>query len=1039
MKLHFLHISDFHFRKNWPEEVGIVFKGFADDIKLQASRFPELYCVFSGDSVNEGDDEVAYNDLLSKFDAELAKVGIPTEKRVCIPGNHDVARNALKPLLFIQNSTLSSIKDEETFICQLEKLNELVFDKKFSHYKQYEAKFGKYNCCNQRFGGNGWELEDDTGIYCLNTALCSSAGMEGDDGKRICDHGRLHIDTRSLSSWLTEKDYKTRILVMHHPLDWLTEWAQIELGRLINKYFHLAFCGHVHRSDAIFTSRGEGASVQCIAPPLFTRKSGNLGYSFVTLDTNTHEISVEYRQWTGGHKFVKGSVLAQNETGVVSFPRSLAATAIPTSPTISLGPLSTRAILQAEYEEAITCYSSKKKIWVDRDLASVAETSADRHRAEPLSSKKLAETFRRCLIRAPKNFGLTSLGRYIALHNHRQRADGKAIVMFDVTGMKIRPGAVAALVDLRCKELGIARQEIGGLIVDNWDSDKVGRRVIEDLKAEFAGIPVMLLQCHDDAVLINTALGSQSEDPFEILYLWTLSRTRIRELVSNYLCDLPHLEDEAVTKKIIADIDNLNIHRTPLNCLMLLKLVEQVFDDSPVNRTEVIDKVLHLLFYEFNAIPRYASRPDLKDCEYALGFLCEWLIRENKGSFTRFEFRRKIEEYCSHQILNLEVEVLLNFLITENILVQRGEMLWFRFSYWLYYFAAHRMHHDAEFSKYILSEQRYAASPEIIEFYTGIDRRRTDAVEQLTRDLQQLDSEFLNRTKIKPDFNAMDWARWEPSSEALADMQRSLASGLADSTLPQVVKDAVADKNYDRARPYRQELAKFVETASVMKMVRAMQAAARALRNSDYVSPEAKSELLQEVMKSWFRVSQVVMIVSRFLAEKQFATFEDMSFFLDPHAQWGKSPEDRWGEIISALPLNVVNWFEEDIFSKRMGGLLFNYMKSDPGLLKQCMVCLLLIRQRPTGWEREVERFVLAVDKNSTYLFSAYDILWDEMENASSNEETRQQLRRLASIALARHDKGVKVPNRELIERAGKAIDKGPEPRNIFRAPDSKK
>src|SRR5207249_867128 len=110
---------------------------------------------------------------------------------------------------------------------------------------------------------------------------------------------------------------------------------------------------------------------------------------------------------------------------------------------------------------------------------------------------------------------------------------------------------------------------------------------------------------------------------------------RIRELVIAYIEGLDALDEDLVTKRITEDIDALNIHRTPLNCFFLLKLAEQAFDDSPVNRTEVIHRVLYLLFYQFDKIPRYATRPDLKDCEYALGYFCEGLVKSGKSTFTK--------------------------------------------------------------------------------------------------------------------------------------------------------------------------------------------------------------------------------------------------------------------------------------------------------------------------------------------------------------------------------------------------------------------
>ena len=51
MKHTFLHISDLHYRSDWPEETGLVCDKFAEDIKAQALSHENAYAVFSGDLV----------------------------------------------------------------------------------------------------------------------------------------------------------------------------------------------------------------------------------------------------------------------------------------------------------------------------------------------------------------------------------------------------------------------------------------------------------------------------------------------------------------------------------------------------------------------------------------------------------------------------------------------------------------------------------------------------------------------------------------------------------------------------------------------------------------------------------------------------------------------------------------------------------------------------------------------------------------------------------------------------------------------------
>ena len=509
----------------------------------------------------------------------------------------------------------------------------------------------------------------------------------------------------------------------------------------------------------------------------------------------------------------------------------------------------------------------------------------------------------------------------------------------------------------------------------------------------------------------------------ETLYLWALTKARIRELVTGYVQEMDDLDEDLVTAKVTADIEALNIHRSPLNCLMILRLVEQGFEESPVNRTEMIGRVLTVLFLQFDQIPRYATRPDLKDCEYALGYFCEWLIRTGGTTFSKMEFQRKALEYCKAQLFDLDVDVLFAFLATENVLIRKGADFGFRFSYWLYYFAAHRMHHDEKFATFILSNGRYAAHPELVEFYAGIDRRRHDAVTRLTTDLARMNSDFLARTQIAPNLNPFGNAKWEPDHAALEHLKDEVRDGMTSSALPASVKDAVADRQYDRSRPYYQELREFIETSSLHQLMQGIRGAARVLRNSDHVEPEAKKALLDEVMFSWIRVCQILVILSPVLAVQRRATFEDIAFVL---AQWDEEeePQERWATIMSCILDNVVSWFQDDIFSKKMGALLCNHIEGHQGELSEVLVLLVMIRQKAPGWAKETKRFILTEHKNSFYLSRIFVALRTEYRIGFFGERTRQESRHLAAMTLARHDVGVKRPNKRLIQRVAEALDK---------------
>ena len=595
--------------------------------------------------------------------------------------------------------------------------------------------------------------------------------------------------------------------------------------------------------------------------------------------------------------------------------------------------------------------------------------------------------------------------------------------MLDTRAIPNHRQGVISHVTARCKELNILQSSIAGFILDNWHNSKETRKVLRELKTEYKDAPIMLFESIDDCLQIGNVIDIEDNEIVETFYLLSLNRSRIRELVTTYLDDETSLDDDLVTNKIIDDIDALNIHRTPLNCLLILSLIEKAFDDSPVNRTELIGRVLHFLFYQFDEIPKYSTRPDLIDCQYALGFFCEWLIRTNKTAFSKNDFCKKVQEYCESQHDYLDDHVLFAFLATEHIFVKKGSEFEFRFNYWLYFFAAHRMHHSTDFAQFIMTDRRYSAFPEIIEFYAGIDRRRTDVVMQLAEDLKLMNSDFLCRTGIPEDFNPLKHALWTPKNDSLEKLKEEVNNSISNSALPTVIKDAVADQSYNQAKPYNQALANFIDESSLIQMVQAMKGAARALRNSNHVAPEAKIMLLEEVISCWIRVCQIVVILSPILARYREVAFEGMGFVLNKGLD-EKSIIKRWEIIMTVIVDNIVDWFQDDIFSKKMGVLFAEYNKSHNGSLGELLILLVMVKQRPPNWEKEVERFIKQEQKNSFYLSRIFSALRCELEYGFWTERHRLELRRLAAMSLAKHDIGIKNPNQKLIEKAANAIDK---------------
>lgn len=466
--------------------------------------------------------------------------------------------------------------------------------------------------------------------------------------------------------------------------------------------------------------------------------------------------------------------------------------------------------------------------------------------------------------------------------------------------------------------------------------------------------------------------------------------------------------------KVVSDLDVLNIHRTAMNCLTLLKVAEKYFDESPINRTDMIEKVLFVLF-NMDGIPRYKTKPDLKDCEYVLGRYCEMMIRTDKYCFSRDSFVKELKEFCKEKLIDLEVEVVFDVLVLNHIIVKQEFDYCFRSSFWVYYFAAKRMDNDKNFADYIFSSKKYVSFPEIIEFYTGIDRNKIDALEILTKDIKETCDIVNFKVRLTGDMNIFSQIRWQPTEEQIQTAQNQLSENVLSSGLPDDIKDQHADKTYNQIRPYNQSIQAFFEEYSLHNLMQNIRASSRALRNSDYVNPDAKREIFNEILRSWEQISNVLLALTPILADKGSAGFDGHSFTLQ--GDFGDTFETRLNRIIQVNMTNVVGFFKDDIYSGKIAPLLYEHFANSKNPNSKHKIALLLVFCRPREWRKHIHDYIVNLNKNSFYLYDIHNALLAKYNFDFTTEEERREISLLAKMCFAKHEFGSKNPTAAELKR----------------------
>ena len=626
--------------------------------------------------------------------------------------------------------------------------------------------------------------------------------------------------------------------------------------------------------------------------------------------------------------------------------------------------------LNERLKNSLSLFSNQFIEWVDRIFCKSEQitNSFDFSKEEIITVDSIIDATHSCIIKAPPQFGLTCLSHFMIKKAWSEKK--KTWIYIDFSEVNISD------INKHIKDeiTWLNRTNVDCIVVDSWESEKNGaQKILEVLLSTYPDSRIMVMQTVPDSINVFSTTKFRNDRTFVSFNLLALPRYAVRKTVKTYMSHITQ-DENTVLNKLILDFEALNIHRTPMNCWTLLKVAESQggAEHSIINRTQMIEKVLFSLFSMYKP-PTYGTTPDAKDCEHVLGFFCEAIIRKEKFEFTQHEFLDALRNYCKDKLLNVDVNTLVDILLKNRILVQTScTYIRFRASFWVYYFAAKRMYQDEEFKKFILGDKRYSKYTEIIEFYTGIDRNRNDVLIILTNDLVQARRLVDEKLGFNGVLNPLKYLKWEPKNKDIEQMTHQLSTDVLNSNVPDALKDQHADKNYNHLQPYNQDIKLFLEESSFLIYRHQLDAAARALRNSDYAHVTSRMELLKEILFGWTEISKVLFVLAPALTQQGYASFEGSSFRLDSNFQNNTNNKELFLKILQCVPENVIRYVQEPLTSDRITPLISKYLDLGSNNLTCHLVILFLISTRPHDWEKIVENYIVNVDKNSFYLVNVY-------------------------------------------------------------------
>ena len=872
------------------------------------------------------------------------------------------------------------------------------FDALFNEEKKYfESVFNSfYDTVGEvnNIGANYYYDFDDVSFLSINTALLSVGGNAhlGDDDRNLV------YTTEGLDEWVRKRKDKTVCLVLHHPISWLSQSWRDHLETLIKGGVNYVFHGHEHKKDLLFRLN-ESENIHIFsAPALFSDDADRLGYYYL----DQASLSATYRQWSPANsKFVVGADFSGNDSGVLA----LSAKEVTEEKFI-------RRLYTRNLNSALQLFSDIGADWVDRRISRTPEKHSFSHQEEIRfeSTEDILKEPKDICVMAPAEYGLTSFGHYLCLKGLDFSKFGYVLCLKQ---QRIFSKEMKLKVVEELEVLGKRIENLDFIVVDSWCDEVVKdkKKAIEQIKKAFPDLKIIVLKtCAVAAAGMISGMDSELTDSGinEIYYLYALTRGAVRSGVKEY-SKRRHIKignEDQIVSKVIHDFDFLNLPRTPLNCFTLLRILESNFHDSIINRGDMVSRILSFIFSEIE-VPSYSSVPDVKDCEYIMGYFCADIIKNKNDCFARDYFIEFCQGVCAKKYFNIDASVMFDILFKNRIIVKCDSGYCFRFFYWVNYFSAMNMVHDSHFRGFMLSSGGYISHPEIIEFYTGSDRKRDDALVSIKKDLDEAIRHLNEKVGEEGLFPYVEM-RWVMSEEQQEQLAKRLDEQVSASSLPTQVKDEYSDRTYDPAKPYHQTVNQVLNLTSMKSLMHLVSCAGKALRNSDFADSDIRLALMSSFVDGMVQINRVLVLLSTLLAKSGRASFEDAGFRLVGN-DWCEGALERQYQIIRGAPGNLIDWYALDLFSEKMGPLVSAAIQAEPnGIFSMYLVCM-AVRNRPAGWNEFIQRYIEKESKESYGLWAVFQTLCVECKYGFHDGPTDKKLVFLAKMCVAKHNGAKKL------------------------------
>ena len=536
-ELTILHLSDLHTRVEGIEEFKIRRDALLKDLHRLGIR-PQIV-IISGDVAFSGESE-EYSIAQKEFiDPLVNGLRIKSGHLIMVPGNHDISRSLVEPL--VADGISARLSDTESAQSLLGHKTWILPQQ--TRYIDFLKSIRKIDA----------ELAYYTQIVRLDRI---SIGIAAFDSAWLClndtTQNRLFLTRRQVQELAEQvKGCAFKIAVFHHPLNWFHPSEQEIVQQDLRASFDLILTGHMHETISFGTVTPSIACLEITAASFFagSPRGRTDGYNIYSVDPTTGKLLARFRAFFRTRASYDRNV-EHAPDGEFYFDLPTSAFASQTNLSLVKRVSEVNTVLGTNISNSL-----KKAQHLDPPILVKAPAQEMKWKASGKTHLPLRDSYQFCIENTCILFSPPDAGSTIFLQDLCHRLNSNEHTSFYVNYSEIKNYKTSEkMIDGLCNKFDLKKEDLQNenlsLIVDHlFDTDP---EVINHLLSIRDIIPHLVI-CVKNDVFFDSLAASLSSENIRFIRLRYWGPSRIREYTSKYIQASGIQLDVEATVKFIWD------------------------------------------------------------------------------------------------------------------------------------------------------------------------------------------------------------------------------------------------------------------------------------------------------------------------------------------------------------------------------------------------------------------------------------------------------------------------------------------------------